>query len=83
MATPSPAHARSDLDRKLSAIHHTYPAWSIRQRTDHTWVAIHSTTPTPARLRAGMQHFIVHRSLDDLVTALSQQLLIAQLTRAA
>lgn len=76
---PSLTTTLNDFDRKLAAIRHTYPAWNVRRRAGGTWIAVRITPPTQVQLEAGLQHFVARDSLDDLIEALGDQLLIAQI----
>lgn len=75
--TMSQAQAMKRYERKLAFLEHTFPAWSIRRRPD-SWIAVRVCPPSPAQLKAGLLTFIKRPTLDALVAALSQQLLIAQ-----
>ncbi|MEO3875481.1 hypothetical protein ABGB18_42440 [Nonomuraea sp. B12E4] len=77
MPSPLPQQALREFDRRLAIIHHTYPAWSVRRRPNNTWIAVRAAELTPAQIEAGAQHFIVRRSLDELVEAMGDELIRA------
>ncbi|GAA2840818.1 hypothetical protein [Nonomuraea rubra] len=71
-----------DFERRLHIVEHTYPAWSIRRRA-RDWIALRITQTPAEQTTAGVRHFIIEPSLDALVAALDEQLLITQVPDAA